>query len=87
MFKIGSKIFSLRWHFKRICSSEKVFERRLGDLKSFLVERGYDHDFIDTKFLRVRNHHRADLLNSKNKLGNKDNLVTESVVLLIIIRL
>ena len=33
----------------------------------------HDHDFIDTQFLRVRNHDRADLLESKKKLGNKDN--------------
>ena len=58
---------------KRICSSEEAFERRLGDLKGFLIERGYDHEFIDTQFLRVRNHDRADLLESKKKLGNKDN--------------
>ena len=46
---------------------------RLGDLKGFLVQRGYDHDFIDTQFLRVRNHDQADLLESKKKLGNTDN--------------
>ena len=56
-------------------------------LKGFLVERGYDHDFIDTQFLRVRNHDRADLLESKKKLGNKDNFGDRVVVLLIIIRL
>ena len=58
---------------KRICSSEEAFERRLGDLKGFLGERGYDHDFINTQFLQVRNHDQADLLESKKKLGNKDN--------------
>ena len=57
---------------KRICSSDEVFERRLGDLKGFLVERGYDHDFIDSQFCRVRNHDRRDLLESKKKPKSKD---------------
>ena len=53
----------------RIC---KVFERRLGDLKGFLVERGYDYDFIDTQFCRVTNHDRRDLLESNKKFKSKD---------------
>ena len=57
---------------QRICSSDEVFERRLGDLKGFLVERGYDDDFIDSQFCRVRNHDWRDLLESKKKLKSKD---------------
>ena len=57
---------------RRICSSHEVLERRLCDLTGFLVERGYDHDFVDTKFVRISDHDRADLLESKNKLKNKD---------------
>ena len=52
---------------KRICGSEEVLER------FFTRERLYDHDFFDIQFLRVRNHDRGDFLESKKKLGNKDN--------------
>ena len=70
---------------KRICSSDEVFEMRLGDLKGSLVERGYDHDFIDNQFCRVRNHDRIDLFEyTKKSLKVRIVLVTEFVVLLII---
>ena len=59
-------------NYATVCSSDEVLERRLGDLKGFLVERGYDHDFVDTQFVRISDHDRADLLESKNKLKNKN---------------
>ena len=37
--------------FKRICDSDEVFERRLDDLRGFLVDRGYEKDFVETSLI------------------------------------
>ena len=39
---------------KRICHSDKVFESRLQELKGFLVKRGYNSEFVESQFKRVR---------------------------------
>ena len=65
--------------FKRICDSDEVFERRLDDLRGFLVNRGYEKDFIENQFNRAREVDRFNLFDrgEKNKQSNGVNLVID----------
>ena len=46
--------YSQGLRLKRVCNSENAFEKRLGELKGFLVKRGYCSDYVDNQFGRVR---------------------------------
>ena len=66
--------------FKRICDSNEGFERRLDDLRGFLVNRGYDKEFVEKQFGRAREVDRLTLLFStegKKEQGNGVNLVID----------
>ena len=62
--------------FKRICDSDEVFERRLDDLRGFLVKRGYKKEFVENKFTRAREVDRLSLFGrgDKNEQRNGVNL-------------
>ena len=64
--------------FKRICdSNNEGFERRLDDLRGFLVNRGYDKEFVEKQFGRAREVVRLTLLfnaEGKKEQGNGVNL-------------
>ena len=61
---------------KRICDSEDKFEKRLMDLKGFLVNRGYKEDLDDSQYRRVRKVGRSDLLcrNQKHSEDKKERM-------------
>ena len=66
--------------FKRICDSNEGFERRLDDLRGFLVNRGYDKEFVEKQFGRAREVDRLTLLfntEGKKEQGNGVNLVID----------
>ena len=59
--------------FKRICDSNEGFERRLDDLRGFLVNRGYDKEFVEKQFGRAREADRSSLLFNKEGKKEQDN--------------
>ena len=71
--------------FKRICDSNEGFERRLDDLRGFLVNTGYDKEFVERQFGRAREVDRLTLLSNntegKKEQGNGVNLVIDYTVL------
>ena len=74
--------YSQGLRLKRVCNSGSAFEKRLGELKSFLVKRGYCSDYVDNQFGRVREVNRNSLF--KRKEGR--NIVIEIVLWLITIQ-
>ena len=65
--------------FKRICDLDEVFERRLDDLRGFLVNRGYEKDFVENQFSRAREVDRCNLFDrgEKKDQSNGVNLVID----------
>jgi hypothetical protein len=57
---------------KRICNSENAFEEKLRELKVFLVKRGYNSDFVDDQFGRVRKVDRNNLLMWREGVKNSN---------------
>ena len=55
---------------RRICSKETFFERRVRDLCSFLVERGYEKNFIQQQVGRARQTPRDEALRDRPKKEN-----------------
>ena len=51
---------------KRICNSWETFERQLSDLRGFLVRKGYNSDFVESQFSRLRSLNRSMLFNQGN---------------------
>ena len=70
-------------YIKRICDLDEVFERRLDDLRGFLVSRGYEKDFVENQFSRAREVDRCNLFDR----GEKKSRVLELIWLLITIPL
>ena len=58
---------------KRVCYSDKTFESRLGELKGFLVKRGYNSEFVENQFDRVRLFDRSILFNQDRGRIRRDN--------------
>ena len=55
---IFSNIYSMAFRLLRICSTEKIFEKRLSELKNqCLLPRNYHSKVIDSQLKRVRNLH------------------------------
>ena len=57
--------YSQGLRLKRVCNSENAFEKRLEELKGFLVKRGYCSDYVDNQFGRVREVNRNSLFKRK----------------------
>ena len=62
---------------RRICSEDSFFEKRLGNLENFLLDRGYNRGEIQGQFDRARGLDRNTLLdrNQKNRDDTKIPLV------------
>jgi hypothetical protein len=59
----------LKW----ICHSDKVFESRLQELKGFLVKRGYNSEFVESQFKRVRFLDRSALFKRGSEQTRREN--------------
>ena len=59
--------YSQALRIRRICSEDRFFDRRLGELKGWLVNRGYKEGEVDQQIERVRSCDRVGLLNRQNK--------------------
>ena len=59
--------YSQALRIRRICSEDRFFDRRVGELKGWLVNRGYREGEIDQQIERVRSCDRVGLLNRQNK--------------------
>ena len=55
--------YSQALRIRRICSEEQLFIDRVGDLKTWLLARGYSENEVDSQINRVRDKNRATLLN------------------------
>ena len=64
--------YSQGLRLRRICNSDNVFEEKLGELKGFLVKRGYCSDYVDNQFERVRGVNRNSLLKRKEGFENSN---------------
>ena len=54
--------FSLALRLRRICSTDAKFKHRINELKTYLLARGYNYNFLEEQFLRVANISRTDAL-------------------------
>ena len=59
--------YSQALRIRRICSEEQFFQNKVGDLKSWLLERGYSENEVDSQIDRVRDKNRATLLDTRPK--------------------
>ena len=59
--------YSQALRIRRICSEDRFFDRRVGELKGWLVNRGYKEGEVDQQIERVRSCDRVGLLNRQNK--------------------
>ena len=55
---------------RRICPKETFFERRVRDLCSFVIERGYEKNFVQQQVGRARQTPRAEALRDRPKEEN-----------------
>ena len=56
---------ALRLRFRRIFSTDDKFKRRINELKTYLLARGYNYNFLEEQFLRVANISRTNALQTK----------------------
>ena len=47
--------FSLALRLRRICSTDAKFKHRINELKTYLLARGYNNNFLEKQFLRAAN--------------------------------
>ena len=60
---------------RRICSKDEFFEKRLADLKQWLVSRGYRAEMVDTQIDMARLRDRDALLSEvQPRLNNSDQI-------------
>ena len=55
---------------RRICSEEDVFDKRVKELKGYLVERGHEARYVEKEINRARNIPREDTLKDKPPKNN-----------------
>ena len=46
---------SLALRLRRICSTDAKFNHRINELKTYLLARGYNNNFLEKQFLRAAN--------------------------------
>ena len=56
---------ALRLRLRRICSTDDEFKHRINELKTYLLVRGYNYNFLEEQFLRVANISRTNALQTK----------------------
>ena len=59
--------YSQALRIRRICSEDRFFDRRVGELKGWLVNRGYKEEEVDQQIEGVRSCDRVGLLNRQKK--------------------
>ena len=59
---------------RRICLKNEDFERRVSDLKQWLLLRGYKEDLIDSQIDKARSFDRDSLLSEVNQRVKNDNV-------------
>ena len=62
--------FSLALRLRRICSTDAKFKHRINELKTYLLARGYNYNFLEEQFLRAANISRTNALQTKPKASN-----------------
>ena len=62
--------FSLALRLRRTCSTEAKFKHRINELKTYLLARGYNYNFLEEEFLRVANISRINALQTKPKASD-----------------
>ena len=62
--------FSLALRLRRICSTDAKFKHRINELKTYLLDRGYNNNFLEKQFLRAANISRTNALQTKPKASN-----------------
>ena len=62
--------FSLALRLRRICSTDAKFKHRINKLKTYLLARGYNNNFLEEQFLRAANLSRTNALQTKPKDSN-----------------
>ena len=60
--------FSLALRLRRICSTDAKFKHRINELKTYLLARGYNNNFLEKQFLRAANISRTNALKTNPKL-------------------
>ena len=61
---------SLALRLHRICSTDAKFKHRINELKTYLLARGYNYNFLEEQFLRAANISRTNALQTKPKASN-----------------
>ena len=59
--------YNVGLRIKRICSEEKVFKNRIGELKNLLKERNYNSKVVEQALEKLKNVDRIELLKKKSK--------------------
>ena len=62
--------FSLALRLRRICSTNAKFKHRINELKTYLLARAYNNNFLEEEFLRAVNISRTNALHTKPKDSN-----------------
>ena len=62
--------FSLALRLRRICSTDAKFKHRINELKTYLLARGYNNNFLEKQFLRAATISRTNALQTKPKASN-----------------
>ena len=71
--------YSQALKLRRICDSEKVFENRVIELKSYLTKRGFKSGEVDNQLQIAREVDRSSLLSRDWRRGNSEGRVTLSI--------
>ena len=56
--------YSQALRYRRICSENRQFDKRLDELAGWLKDRGYEESLIDTQISKVRKLDRTTLLDN-----------------------
>ena len=56
---------SLSLRLRRICSTDAKFNHRINELKTYLLARGYNDNFLEKQFLRAANISRTNAFQTK----------------------
>ena len=64
--------YSQALRLRRICHSDEVYDKRIKELKGFLVKRGYRENFVEQQVEMTMNKSRENLVcNQRNPLSEK----------------
>ena len=69
--------YSQALRIRRICSEETFFDKRVGDLKTWLLARGYKENEVDSQVARVRLKNRVALLDTNPQAKDDTRILLE----------